>query len=440
MNQFLKRLQSLPTAVREVPRNVKLFLMTVLAFGSTVEGIGAVLLNLYLLRLGYGTEFVGTVNSAGLFVFALVSLPLGSIKWVSSRQMLQFGQVMSLIGLVGLPLAQYVPSAQAPLLIGFRIVAMIGLSAYFVHQIPFVLDMTEPKWHSRVMAWTMATFSLAAFVGSWVGGVLPEVIGRWLDVPMSDPRPFQLPMFLAAVVLIPAIIALYLIPEEADLGFAEAEEARKAGRQEGESRFGDWRAIIGLVLLILLIRALQTGGVGVMLTYSNVYLDDALLVPTGRVGLISGLGRLAAVPVSLMLPWLMARYSNFRLVIVSLASIVALMIPIALLPYWQVAAVGVIAVNSMSSLRYLAFVSFTMSLVSEKQRSLISGAGEMAIGVGFATSSFIGGYLIAWYGYRELFLFGAAMTTIGTVLFWILFRGRAQALKSGVAVGRPAVD
>ena len=48
----------------------------------------------------------------------------------------------------------------------------------------------------------------------------------------------------------------------------------------------------------------------------------------------------------------------------------------------------------------------------------------IAIGAGFAISSFVGGYLIAWYGYRELFLFGAGMTTIGIILFWLVFRHR----------------
>ena len=66
-----------------------------------------------------------------------------------------------------------------------------------------------------------------------------------------------------------------------------------------------------------------------------------------------------------------------------------------------------------------------MSQVSEKQRSLMSGAGEMAIGAGFGTASFVGGFLIAWYGYRELFLFGAMTTALGIFLFWVAFRKRA---------------
>ena len=159
----------------------------------------------------------------------------------------------------------------------------------------------------------------------------------------------------------------------------------------------------------------------------NVYFDDALNMPTSRIGLISGIGRLLGVPMSLTIPWLVARFGNFRLVLISLGLIITLMLPLALIPYWPIASFALISINSMGALSYLSFIAFTMALVSEKQRSLISGAGEMAIGTGFAISSLVGGYLIAWYGYRELFLFGAALTTLGLVAFWIVFRKRAAA-------------
>ena len=311
-------------------------------------------------------------------------------------------------------------------IIAFRILAMIGLSCYFVHQIPFAMEITKPVWHDRVMSLTMATFSLAAFLGSWFGGLLPEWFSSWLALPMSDPRPFQLPMLVATVVVLPAVFANWMISDvEVNASLVDDAAPLKNAEESKGSKFGNWRAIIGLVALIIFIRALQTSGVGVMLTFSNVYFDDFLNVPTSRIGLISGVGRLLGVPLSLTIPWLVGRFGNFKLVLISLGLIAILMVPIALIPYWPVAAVALIAINSMGSLRYLSFISYTMSLVSEKQRSLISGAGEMAIGAGFAASSFIGGYLISWYGYRELFIFGAVVTTIGTVLFWVIFRRRS---------------
>ena len=52
------------------------------------------------------------------------------------------------------------------------------------------------------------------------------------------------------------------------------------------------------------------------------------------------------------------------------------------------------------------------------------GEGAKALQLCFI-SSFIGGYLIAWLGYRELFLFGSALTVLGTVVFGLIFWRRS---------------
>ena len=42
-------------------------------YGFTFDGIRAVLLDLYLLRLGYDPEFIGLVNGVAALAFTLVS-------------------------------------------------------------------------------------------------------------------------------------------------------------------------------------------------------------------------------------------------------------------------------------------------------------------------------------------------------------------------------
>lgn len=412
---------------RSAPRQVKLFMFTVLAYGIAAEGISTVLLNLYLLRLGYGTEFIGTLNSAGLFVFALVSLPIGAIQRYSSRKILQIGLILSALGMTGLVFAPFLPGPEPVWLIGFRIFAMIGLSCFFVHQMPFAMEITSPEWHDRIMSTTVAFFSLAAFLGSWVGGLLPEFFGRQLGLPLTDPWPFQVAMLCAMFVIVPAIIATMFITER------EPIEGDDVEAEQAPPVWSSLKAILGLVVFIIIIRAFQTSGVGVIMTFSNVYFDDGLGLPTGRIGFLSGFGRLLGVPVSLTIPWMMRRFGSYGFVFISMGLIAILMIPLALVPYWPVAAVALISINSMGGWRYLAFLTFSMAQVSEKQRSLMSGAGEMAIGIGFSVASFVGGYLIAWYGYRELFLFGSFMTGIGLILFWLVFR------KQGAKMAEAAV-
>jgi hypothetical protein len=61
--------------LRLISRDMRLFLVTAVLSGLAWDGIRTVLFNLYLLRLGYGLEFVGLVNSVGMLAFAFSALP-----------------------------------------------------------------------------------------------------------------------------------------------------------------------------------------------------------------------------------------------------------------------------------------------------------------------------------------------------------------------------
>jgi predicted MFS family arabinose efflux permease len=84
---------------------------------------------------------------------------------------------------------------------------------------------------------------------------------------------------------------------------------------------------------------------------------------------------------------------------------------------------GYVLAAAAGPLRYLAFLVFTLSLVHSDYRATISGAGEMAIGFGFALMAFVGGYLIANYGYGLFFGVSLGLTLVGTGLYWLIFRG-----------------
>ena len=85
-------------------RDVRLYLVTAVLRGLAWDGIRVVLLNLYLLRLGYGPEFIGIVNGLGALAFSLFCLPAGLLdrRW-GSRRLLIAGLSMSALGLVLLP-------------------------------------------------------------------------------------------------------------------------------------------------------------------------------------------------------------------------------------------------------------------------------------------------------------------------------------------------
>ena len=417
----------------EMPPAVGHYLIGTITIGLTLDGgIYTVLLNLYLLRLDYGPEFIGLLNSVGMAIFAGLSLPIGSIKRYSSRQLLLFGLVLLLIGMVALPLAQWGPSSiEAHWLIISRTVSYIGLAFFFVHSPPLIVRITRGDqsgvWRGRTFSWQVATLALAGFVGGILGGVLPGLFASYLGQTLEDPAPYQYPLLFAAIIVLPSIIAIWRIDDY------PASEHRTS--QQSESSSPPPITVIhklgGLVMLLLVVRFLQMSGVGAVMTFMNVYLDDGLGVSTSLIGIITAVGRLAGIPVALLVPALMLRWSNYRLLIISLVLLVITIIPMALVPTWQVAGLAYVLLGSVSSVRYLAFLTFTMSLVREERQAIMSGTGEMAIGLSFAFISFLGGYLIVWFDYSTLFLTAATISLAGTVLFWWAFHpGRNNAVKA----------
>ena len=70
-------------ALRGSHRNVRLLLTNSALLGFAIDGgIYSVIFNLYVLRLNFGPEFVGQVNSVANLVFAFGSLAAG---WLGMR-------------------------------------------------------------------------------------------------------------------------------------------------------------------------------------------------------------------------------------------------------------------------------------------------------------------------------------------------------------------
>jgi predicted MFS family arabinose efflux permease len=111
-----------------------------------------------------------------------------------------------------------------------------------------------------------------------------------------------------------------------------------------------------------------------------------------------------------------------------------------LLPHWLAVGGGFIGLTMVASFSRPAFIAFQQEGVRPRWRTAMSGATNMASGLGFAVAAFGGGILIPATGYRGLFLIGAAISLVEVLIFWAYFaphrrvtEGSAKALKEGAA-------
>jgi predicted MFS family arabinose efflux permease len=262
---------------------------------------------------------------------------------------------------------------------------------------------------------------LAGFTGSLVGGILPRLFATLLNSPLDQPGPYRYPLWIAAALLLPAILAMLATRQ---INAAPLPQEKVVG--VNLKRMG--LLTLGIIALMALIRLLQVASMGTTSTFMNVYLDTNLHVSTATIGLLSALGRLLAVPAALMTPFLSARRGNASVVVWASLGSTLCMLPLALIPHWLAAGVGFMGVISLSSLRYSAFLVYSMELVTPDWRSTMSGAGEMAAGFSFALMALTGGYIITASGYHTLFLIGASLSLGGTLMFWAYSKASQRAL------------
>ena len=402
--------------LRDFNRDVRLYLLTTMLIGLTVDGgVYTVLFNLYLLRLGYGPEFVGLVNGAGMLVFALICLPAGTLggRW-GNRRMMIAGLSLLVIGCGLLPFAELrTGNWQAGWLFITWCFAFIGFAMYFANTAPFAMKVTHQSERNHVFSVQAALWSLAGFAGSLVGGFLPSIFAIYLGVSLHQAAPYRYSLLAASLLLIPSVIAIVATHE----GHAQPTKERQAKAEASPVR---------LIAFLTLIRLLVVTGVGTLFTFFNVYMDAGLHISTVHIGVLSAIGRLLSIPTALIVPLLTRRWGNGRTAAWASLGTAIGMLPLILFSHWSAAGLGFIGVLALTSIRYPAFLVYTMEVVSPARRGTMSGAGEMASGLSFSAMALGGGYIIKSLGYRSFFLTGASLTVIGTLSFLIHLHTRQR--------------
>jgi MFS family permease len=398
------------------------YFVTIAVVGFAVDGgVYAVLLNLFLLRLGYGPEQIGLVNAAGTLTFALSSLPAGALgaRW-GSRRILLIGLSLMLVGCVLLPFADALaPARRLPWLIANVVVLYLGLALYFVNTAPYVMSVVSAAQRNQIFSLQTALLSLASFVGSLIGGFLPSTLAALLGASSEQPAPYRYALVLAGLAMIPAMLAIW----GAQSGAEPQDDTPAAASVASASTAA--APIVGLLTLIALVRLLQVSGLAALTTFFNVYLDTELLLPTAQIGAIIACARLLGVPAALTTSTLTARFGNRAVVIAASLGTALSILPVALIPHWGAAGLSFIGVVAISWIRYASSLVYFLELVPPTRRAMVSGVTEMAAGITFTVLTFGGGYAIALFGYRSLFLAGAMLTGLSALVFWRVFRGRA---------------
>ena len=400
--------------LRLFSRDVWMYMITAALFGLSYFGFMTVLLNLYLLRLGYGPAFIGLVNGSTALAFAASSLPAGAIgsRWGYRRAVI-VGVFFVSAGATLLPFAEFLPAAgrDAGVLIT-RLLSGLGFALYFVNSNPYLVAATQPKERTHVFSMQVGLLPLAGFLGSLIAGVLPGYFASMLNLSPDHPAPFRYALILAGLLLFPAIIVLFTTQDVIP--------TRRVAPDDPEPKSS--AAPYLLIAFLAVAGLLRMSGEGAARTFFNVYLDTDLGVSTTRIGLLTAFGQLLAAPAAMAAPLLVLRTGKVPAIVLSTLGTAGSLLFMAFIPHWAGVGFGFMGVIGMRAITQSVASVVQMEIVPPEWRGVTSGIISMAMGLGFTSMALGGGYIIPVFGYRGLFLTATGLVTVSSLLFWAYFR------------------
>jgi MFS family permease len=374
-------------------------------------GVYSVVFNLFLVRLGYDTSFIGLARAVGSLGFAGFGLVAGLVgQRFGSRTALLAGVGLAALAYGMMGAGELVPAhLRSPWLLVGNAMGWIGYATFFVNSGPLMMQSTTPTERNHAFSVSATLHPIMGFGGGLLGGLLPGVIGRVLGVTGEFSAPYGYTLFIAALITAAGLPALWLTRKVA------VPQLRGAGERTVAAPVG----IIGFLALFAFFRG---AGEHAVHGFFNVYLDLELSVSTAQIGVLLAIGQLVAVPGAIAYPGLAERWGVFRTVVVSVVGISIALLPLVLIPHWVPAALGFAGVIALAAVLNTALTVYSQTVVSVGWRSVMSGVLSTANGLSIAVSSVGGGVMISTLGYRSFFGVSAALTLLSILVFWGYFR------------------
>ncbi|MHB0875411.1 MAG: MFS transporter [Anaerolineae bacterium] len=418
------------TSIRGFDHNVRLALASQ-GMASLSGGVWGVLANLYLLRLGYGPEFIGLVNFVLMLSMGAASLPGGELgRRYTTRRTVAWSAVASTILYSAFVAAWLLPpSIRSPWLLVTGTVAGVSFGIMMVNYTPMLADLSGERQRGSVFSVSFALGTGLAFIGALAGGALPSLAGAVLKIAADVPAAYGVSLLLAMATMLPCAILVLFVRESRPERAPDSGGTGSLAPAGAETGPAPTRALLGAATVMFC----SWLGLGTVVTFWNVYLDQGLRLATPVIGTVAAVTQLVAIPVSLAAPLVMSRLGPQRAYPLALLGIAASMMVFGLATGPLIAVVAIAARFAFFSISSPTFATFSQSVVSPRWRGSMAGVVNTAYAGGHAVISLAGGFLVAAVGFRLVFIVGAAMVVASAALFWLLM-GRPAARR---ALGAP---
>ncbi|MGC9396168.1 MAG: MFS transporter [Anaerolineae bacterium] len=399
-------------SLHDFSRDTKLLIAVTGILAISFFGLYALLRVLYILRLGYGPEYVGIFSATGALTYMGMGIPSGALGVrLGTRKAMLIGGVIAVLGMTLLPLTEFAPLALRDFWPFFsQVVLTTGWSMLNVNLVPALMVSTTEWNRNMAYALSSAFRETGILVGTFIGGLLPGMFANRIMQSLDNPAPYRFSLWVGAVIAAVALVPLSRIKRT-----AAPTSTTHTGKPSSSA------PILPIVLMAVYVYIRHAGWASCQ-SFCNAYMDTDLQLSTSSIGLITSVVQVAAIVASLLTPRVMARYNNGGTLLLTTVGVAVSLLPMGLIPHWAAAGIGRIGYQVASAMWIPVLQVFQMELVDSEWRSLTYGITSMAMGFGFGSLSLAGGYIITEFGYRSVFLVGAGLELVAAAVLWGVLR------------------
>ena len=396
-----------------------LFLCHSLLFHVALLGIADILLNFYLVSIGYGTATISLLQSIPRLSGFLVGLPIGLIaNRVGNRRLI----LLSTAGLA-LSVAATALTADLAIIAVSRFLWGACFGANQVVKPPFMVTLTGRSEHTAQFSYHNFVAMIAVAIGSVAGGMLPLLASQTLGIAaIIGMRAEEMPLAYRAAILCAALLLLLSNLPILALRDASADAGDAGATGRGVWRTAPWRRLLRQTFPLFVFGI--SGGL--TFPFFNLIFRELFGIADSAVGGVIGLGWLAMGLMPLLNPAWEARLGRAgalsALMLVSAAAFVGLSLSqgLAVAIIFYVLAIGLR--NTMQPL----FQPLLMNSLNVAYHNVASSLGLVMWNIGWFGSTFCFGFLQAAIGYRNIMLLVAVFVVLNGVSIHITAKRRRE--------------
>src|SRR5579875_157446 len=379
-------------------------------------GIQTVILNLYLVGLGFAADYLGLFSFANTAAIGGAAFAAGALTHRVPTRLVLLGAVAG----AALSMGGLVATADGMILLALSVGNGVALAHVFVPIAPFLMDNARADQRPAAFAGYFAAQALASMVGSLVGGLLPRAVA---PDPGALEHGYLITLIAAAVVTGLGCVPLAL----ADDSTEEGSRTSRAPEPDGAVARRQVRRDLAWMVSA---NGLVAASTGFAIPFVNVFFDQQLGASTATIGAVFALASAAMALGSLLGPPAGRWVGPVGAVVLGRTLVIPLLVGLGLAPDALSGAALYVVRTFLFNLTWPVDNAFAMELVTTRLRATLAALRSTSWNLGWSVASAAAGAVIVHLGFTVVFLASAALLAVGNLVYFVGFRGRQ--LSAGV--------